>query len=63
MTTTVKISYSVQEAAAAVGLSPDSLRAAIRSGDLVAKYPTARPVILHDDLYEWINAAPSRRTP
>ena len=57
-----KISYNAQEAAVAVGVSVDTIKRAIRSGDLVAKYPTVRPVILRDDLTKWVEAAPSRRT-
>ena len=54
-----KVAYNVQEAAKEVGLSTTAIRAAIRTGHLVAKYPTSRPLILAEDLAAWVGSAPS----
>ena len=56
------VSYSITGASAATGVSVDIIRRAIRSGHLVAHYPTSRPVILATDLAEWIARAPMERT-
>lgn len=55
------VSFDVQGAAAATGISVDVLRRAIRAGDLVAHYPTSKPLILADDLRAWIASAPTER--
>jgi hypothetical protein len=54
-----RISYTYAEAAEACGVSKDVIRGAVRRGDLVAHYPTARPVILADDLRDWMTATPT----
>lgn len=57
-----KISYNLNEAAEAVGLSTKTLQRAIAAGDLIAYYPTsrggrrARPLIKVDDLMEWLTS-------
>lgn len=51
---TDRISYTVAEAAEAVGMSVDVVRRAYRSGALEVHYPTSRPVILRADLEAWI---------
>ena len=56
-----KIAYTVSEAAAACGVSEPVIRRAQAKGDLVYHYPTSRPVILADDLREWIATAPVER--
>lgn len=58
---TAPVSYTVQGAAEASGLSADVIRRAVKSGDLVAHYPTSRPVILRDELEAWIKASPTER--
>lgn len=54
------IAYTVQQAAEACGVSPDTIRRAIRAKDLPARYPTTRPVILKSDLESWLLAATER---
>lgn len=54
-----KLSYSVREAADATGLSVDTIRAAIRTGRLEARYPTSKGVILATELDRWLEAAPT----
>jgi excisionase family DNA binding protein len=56
------VSYTYQDAAAAVGVSVDVIRRAVRTGDLEAHYPTSRPVILAADLKAWVESAPTTRT-
>lgn len=60
----MKIAYPIPEAAEMVGVSETTLREAHRNGDLEFRYPTSRPVVLHDDLLAWVAAAPTtaRRT-
>jgi len=59
---TMAVSYDVQGAAAATGMSVDVIRRAIRTGDLTAHYPTSKPLILADDLRAWVTAAPTERS-
>lgn len=56
-----KIAYTLQQAAEQAGVSQKVVSRAIRDGQLLAKYPTSRPVILHDDLVAWVEGAPSQR--
>lgn len=55
------LAYSVQDAAAATGVSPDVIRRAIKAGNLPVKYPTTRPVVLVDDLRAWLESSPTER--
>lgn len=55
----VTVSYNITTAAQATGMSDATLRAAIARGDLIAHYPTVRPLILAEDLRAWIAAAPT----
>lgn len=54
-----KMAYTVQEAAAAYGVSADVIRAHIKAGNLTARYPTSRPVIGCEELKDWFDALPS----
>jgi hypothetical protein len=55
------IAYSILQAAEACGVSHDVIRQAIRSGQLIAKYPTRKAVILRTDLELWLANAPESR--
>ena len=57
------LSYSVPDAARAVGLSEWSIRAAIRNGDLAPRYYGTKPLIPAAELEAWLNALPSDRKP
>ncbi len=59
---TDRLSYSIAEAAAAVGVSPDVIRRNVRSGNIPVHYPTSRPVILRADLEAWLAATPTERS-
>lgn len=50
------IALTYEAAAAACGCSIDGIRRAVRTGDLVPRYPTSRPVILRADLEEWVES-------
>lgn len=56
---TAKRAYTVQEAAAAYGVSADVIRAHIKAGSLAARYPTSRPIVGADELAAWFDALPS----
>lgn len=56
------IAYTIPGAAEASGVSPDVIRRAIRAGNLTARYPTSRPVVLADDLRAWLASTPTERT-
>ena len=56
---TEKMAYTVQEAAAAYGVSADVIRAHIKAGHLAARYPTSRPIIGSEELKDWFDALPS----
>jgi excisionase family DNA binding protein len=58
---TEKVAYTVDEAAASAGVSAMTIRRALSTGALEAHYPTARPLILRDDLIAWIATAPTER--
>lgn len=57
----MKIAYTVQEAAASCGVSEPVIRRAVDKGDLTFHYPTSRPVLLAEDLRDWISTAPVER--
>ena len=57
-----RISVTRDQAADLVGLSKDTVVRAVRAGELVEHYVSAKPVILVDDLRAWITAAPTRTT-
>lgn len=55
-----RIAVSRDQAAELIGLSKDTVVRAIRAGELVEHYVTAKPVILVDDLRSWIQSAPTQ---
>lgn len=56
-----RISYSLADAAEAVGLSSETLRLAIADGELIAHYLGTKPVIRAVDLDTWIESLPTER--
>jgi len=54
-----KLAYSIAEAAEVSAVSTDTIRRAIRSNDLAVKYPTSKPVIMAQELSDWLNSRPS----
>lgn len=54
-----KLAYNLVEAAAATGYSVSTLRIAIRRFDLVASYANSKPVILADELRDWLKSLPT----
>jgi len=63
------LSYALEGAATAVGVSKDVIQRAIRAGDLEAHYPTiggrpiAKPVLLASELEAWVRRGPTERQP
>lgn len=57
------IAFTIEGAAAATPFSRDLIREAIATGDLVAHYRHggSHPVILDDDLRDWIRTLPTER--
>lgn len=55
------IAFDLQSAAAAVGLSDRTLRDAIADGSLTAHYQGRKPLILRDDLIEYIRSLPTEK--
>jgi hypothetical protein len=56
------VAYSIPEAAAAVGVGETAVKEAIDAGLLTRHYvTTSKPVILADDLLEWVRNAPTER--
>lgn len=55
------IAYTIEGAAAATPFSREIIRAAINAGDLVAHYRPGgvHPVLLAEDLRDWIRTLPS----
>lgn len=54
-----KLAYNLDEAAAATGYSTSTLRIAIRRHDLIARYANTRPVILAEELRDWLESLPT----
>lgn len=54
-----KKAYTVQEAAKAYGVSLDTIRANIKAGNIIARYPTSRPVISAKEMDAWFDSLPS----
>lgn len=55
------IAYTLPEAAAAVGLSVDSIRKAIENKDLVASYYGTKPLIGVEELRRWFTSLDTER--
>ena len=53
------ISYTVQAAAAAVGLSERYIRAQIAHNYLLPRYAGTKPLIGHDELVRWFAKLPT----
>lgn len=56
-----RAAYTPKEVATACGVSRRSVAYALERGDLLARYPSSRPVVLHRDLVAWLEAAPTTR--
>lgn len=58
------LAVTIDEAATACGVSRDVIKRALRAGELIARYPSSRPVIPMDELRSWLDSCPteSRRS-
>lgn len=61
MTPKDRVSYSLREAAEATGVSVDTIKRAIRAGNLVPRYVTSKGVIFADELRAWVENSPTER--
>lgn len=57
------IAYTIEKAAEATPFSREIIRAAIAAGDLVVHYRRggSHPIILDEDLRDWIRTLPTER--
>ena len=61
------VSYSLEGAAAAAGVSKDVIQRAVRADDIAAHYPQvdgraiAKPLIPADELRRWVESGPTER--
>jgi hypothetical protein len=56
-----RVSYTLREVVLATGVSERTVAYALERGDLLARYPSSRPVVLHRDLVAWLETAPTTR--
>ena len=54
-----RLSMSVRDAAEYTGVSRTELYAAIKRGDLIARYPTTKAVIETQELQAWLQTRPT----
>ena len=57
----MSISFSIPKAAVATSVGEDTIRAAIKDGELVAHYIGVKAVVLSTDLAEWIASLPTEK--
>jgi len=55
------VSYDLPGAAAATGVSERTIRDAIARGDLIAHYLGRKPLVMRDELADWVSALPTER--
>lgn len=53
-----RLAVPLPEAGEVCGYSDDSIRAAIRRGDLVPSYANSKPVLMLEELERWLRALP-----
>ena len=56
------LAYTIEDAARAVGVSSDTIRGAIRTGDLAVRYVGRKRIVPADELAAWVDALPSAPT-
>ena len=56
-----RISYTIQQAAQATGLSESEVRQAYRDGEFTVHHRGKRVLIRRDDLDAWVNGMPTER--
>jgi hypothetical protein len=57
------LAYSVAGAATAVGVGITVIRQALRDGSLKKRYLGTKPIVLTEDLNEWLHGLPTMPTP
>lgn len=56
---TPKLALNIDEAAEASGYSVDTIRRAIRTNSLIARYANTKPVVLVSELTDWLESLPT----
>ncbi|HEX5532623.1 MAG TPA: helix-turn-helix domain-containing protein [Actinomycetales bacterium] len=59
--TVERLTFTIREVAQMVGQSESTVRRAIKSGALRARYLSEHPAIHRDDIEAWIAGAPTER--
>jgi excisionase family DNA binding protein len=54
-----KLAFTIEEAAEATGYSKDTIRAAIRNHELIARYANTKPVVMATELQDWLTSLPT----
>lgn len=54
-----KLAYNFAKAAEATGYSVDVIRRAVCNNYLIARYACTKPIILADELVEWLHSLPT----
>lgn len=54
-----RLALSLEDAAVATGYSLATIRRAIDRGDLMKRHANAKPVVVVDDLWAWLEALPT----
>lgn len=57
-----RLALTLPEAAEAVGYSLESVRAAIRRGELAPAYANSKPVVMVEELERWLRSLPADGT-
>lgn len=57
-----RLAYTYDDAARAAGVSVKVIRRAVHDGHLAPVYPTSRPVILAEELMDWLRSCPTTRS-
>ena len=56
-----KLSFSLDSLSEVTGISVDILQRHIKANNLIARYPSSRPVIERADALAWLRALPTER--
>ncbi len=56
-----KLALTYEEAIEATGVSREVLKEAVRKNELIASYPSSRPVFRISELERWLESLPTER--
>lgn len=55
------LALPIPDAAKSIGMSPSALRRLIAAGEIIARYPTSRPVVDVRELRAYLDRCPTER--